>query len=449
MAGFDRDAARADQAWSRWHAALRKAPVDVKGQEPLAAWRHVAGRNAYEAVRELAPMAADVAWQEALLRWILELTQRRTSCELLTSWALAAEEAVAHLNIDRPRVISYRQAWRELVAERERAKVVALLDAAAERGPELAALAHAQSQRRVEVARRTGLTHPLSLATSMTHSALRAAALDVLRRTDDLAGSLRREARRREANDAHDATLGLMAAIVADAPEGWPSSLTKRWLEDLFGDLARGLTLDVSLPPALGAASFARALGAFGYSLRVAGVSRSLPFALAQDPYPVDAHRFALVFAALVASPTFQRRALHNVARVAQGQARRLAAGALFEARAIAVRALLTDDMEQATPDVFEELSGSLFGGPLPARLRGAWPRARGDEWVRLLALLTAGPLAQELVERFDVDWFANPRAATYLRARASAPARDLTDLEPVPTTGVGQLGARFEEALG
>jgi hypothetical protein len=343
-------------------------------------------------------------------------------------------------------MISYREGWRELLRERERGKVVALLAAVAEGGPGLASLAHAMAQRRVEVASRIGLEHPLALSTTMTHGALRSLARDLLERTADLARSLRRETRRTAEPDPVDA---LLDAAVVDAPEGWPSQLTTRWLEELFGDMARGLSLRVTLPAAIGAASFARALGAFGRELRIAGVSPSLPFALARDPHPIDAHRFALVFAALPASATFQRRALGNVERVARQQSRRLQRSALFEARTIAARALLADERDWPTPAFFEEVTASLLGGPLPRGLCGAWPRVRGDEWVRLIALLTARPLADDLVDRFDVDWFANPRAVTYLRARASAPARDASDWQPIAAAAVATLAARFEEALG
>jgi hypothetical protein len=164
----------------------------------------------------------------------------------------------------------------------------------------------------------------------------------------------------------------------------------------------------------------------------------------------VDAHRFAFVFGSLPSSVAFQRRALGNGARVASAQARALAGAALFEARSVAVRSLLCDVLDFARPDVFEELTMKLFGAPLPGALCGAWPAARGDEWTRLQALLTSVPMLRELVGHFDVDWFANPRASQYLRARASAPARDPGDAAAIdaPAAAV-DLARSFEEALG
>jgi hypothetical protein len=201
----------------------------------------------------------------------------------------------------------------------------------------------------------------------------------------------------------------------------------------------------VPIPTALGGASFARALAAFGYALRVAGASPSLPFALARDPQFVDAHRFAAIFGALPASDAFQRRVLGNGARIAAGQARVLARTALLEARFVAMRFLLVRAQGGAR-DRFEELTARVFGAPMPRELAAAWPRARDDEGARLVALLTAAPEARALVERFDADWFANPRAVLHLRARASAPA-----YEAAPESldaGVAALAKAFVEAL-
>jgi hypothetical protein len=447
LQAMDRDVAHADAAWTRWSSRLSSEAAEVVDEDPLAPWRHVAGARAYESLCAPAPSAADEPWRSALARWVYELTQRRVSREPLVAWALAADDRAAHLYLDRPSSISYKQAWKRAVIENERKVVAACLDAAAERGAAVAPFARAVAERRVEVARRLGLAHPYALATSLPHQALRALALQMLDATADLASdSMRRHKRSSSAPDAVDA---LIAVRVPDAREGWPPRLTVRWLEGLFGALGKGLSLRVAVPSAVGASSFARALGAFGQAFRVAGSSRSLPFALAHDPFPVDAHRFGLVFAAIPASLAFQRRCLGNVTRIARSQARSLAEGALFAVRAIAVRALLVDEMEPAGRDLFEHLTAGLFGGPLAQGLRGAWPRAAFDEWTRLLALVTAAPLAEELVERFDEDWFMNPRAVPYLRARASAPARDPADAEAPPTTAVRHLAARLEQALG
>ena len=155
-------------------------------------------------------------------------------------------------------------------------------------------------------------------------------------------------------------------------------------------------------------------------------------------------HRFACVFGALPTSPVFQKRVLGNVARIADAQARVLARTALLFARLEAARFLLATDR---APDRFEDLTLRLFGAPLPRPLAGAWPAAHDDTRARLVGLVTAHALCSELVERFDVDWFANPRGVHHLRSIASAPAH-----EPPPVglaTASETLAHAFEEALG
>jgi hypothetical protein len=163
----------------------------------------------------------------------------------------------------------------------------------------------------------------------------------------------------------------------------------------------------------------------------------------------VDAHRFRFVFASLPGAAAFQQRCLGNVRRVAQAQARRLRVGALREARTIALRTILTEPVGGAPVDLFAELTRRVFGAPFPHGLVGAWPTTRGDEPRTLLALLTSVPLEVELVETFDVDWFANPKAVPFLRSRASAPALGPGDDGPPDEGAVGALVRWFEGQLG
>jgi hypothetical protein len=260
-----------------------------------------------------------------------------------------------------------------------------------------------------------------------------------------------REARARGGAPAEPSSILTVIAlgVARDASDGWPARRIGHWIEETLGHLTRGLRLEIAPPPDIvGASTFARALGAFGHALRLAGTSPSLPFALARDPFFTSAHRFAAVFAALPTSPAFHLRALHTSARVAAGQARSLARAALLDARIGAARFLLSDETAFAPRDRFEELTARLFDAALPAAFAGAWPAARDDEPSRFLGLLGALPMTRELVDRFDVDWFKNPRAVLHLRALASAPARDGAD-PPDPEAASLALAAAFEEALG
>jgi hypothetical protein len=69
-------------------------------------------------------------------------------------------------------------------------------------------------------------------------------------------------------------------------------------------------------------------------------------------------------------------------------------------------------------PGLFEAVTTRAYGIPLPSALRGAWPWPTSATYVRFLVQLDAARLSTSLVERFDEDWFRNPRAARDVEAR-------------------------------
>ena len=458
LRGVDRDVMRAWGAWEKWRSDVAREPDAFADHEAIAPYRHVAGQRAYERLAAITPSALDAPLIDGLRRWVAALTTARLEREVDAEWAKEASEASGRLDLGKVRLVSYGEAWRGLLAAQPRAERMAWLTAAAERGPAIASILARRAAIRVEVAHRLGLgdsnlddaASNAARPTMATPAALSAAAERLLASTDDIARTCLREARARAdlAAEAIDPSDAIAVALGRDAPEGWPARLTARWLDETFGTLVRGLRIALpSLPSALGAASFARALRAFGHAFRVAGASPSLPFAIARDPQFTAAHRFANVFGALPSSSPFQARILGNSARVASSQARVLARTALMEARLAAVRYILTAS-PHAARERFEELTTRLLGAPMPRAHAGAWPAPRDDEPARLLALLTTLPLIRDLVDRFDADWFANPRIPMHLRALASAPARELDppgDLDLAART----LARSFEEALG
>jgi hypothetical protein len=121
----------------------------------------------------------------------------------------------------------------------------------------------------------------------------------------------------------------------------------------------------------------------------------------------------------------------------------------MVEAVWIAARWLLTRDSFGRSVAEWEEITHDVFHGPIDPRFRGAWPARRGDETARLEALLQARPLADELISSFDVDWFQNPKAGAWMRARAGGPARVPVELEPDAVALATSLARAFEEALG
>jgi hypothetical protein len=241
----------------------------------------------------------------------------------------------------------------------------------------------------------------------------------------------------------------LQSVLARDAGEGWPARLTPRWLSDVFGASVSRLPIELPpLPEPLGASSFMRALRIFGGAVRIAAAPRAAPFAVRSDPAFVGAHRDAVLFGSLAADPVFHVRILGLGQARAAAQCRILARTALLDARLDAARVVIGGGGVEPARDVFDEMGERLFGAPLDARMRGAWPRSRDDEPARWTALVQGPALRLATRESFDADWFRNPKAWTHLMARAAAPAYESLE-EGCLDAGPIALARAFEAALG
>ena len=442
LPSLDRDVASASKALGRWRAKLALDPEESADDDPIEPLRHVAGQSMLAALRELSPTAAEAPLRDALLPWVAELTLARLGREDDVAWARAAGEARAHFQGEPPRLVSWRQAWRGVVEARNVAEAALWLETAGEVGEALAALTRTRAERRMEVARRLGRTHPWELLDLGDAATLRAAARRLLDATEDLARAVWKEARRGAAEVLHQ-------AVGRDASEGWPARLGPRWLHEVFGAALRGLRIDLApLPAALGAASFARALTALGFAVKMAAAPSAMPFVLSRAPGSRVAHRLGFVFGGLAADAEWQTRVLGVARRTALRQGRVLARTALLDARLQAARLLLGDDAAPAPRDLFEEVGGRLFGAELDPRLRAAWPGARDDEPARFVGRVESLAFAGALRDGYDVDWFRNPRAWTHLRAISAASAHEACDAKALDA-GVDALARAFEGALG
>jgi hypothetical protein len=445
LLALDRDVARGCRALADWHTTLARDPEACADDQPLEPVRHVAGQSTWRALRETSPSAADVPLRDALVSWIAWLTTARIVGEEDLESARAAHEPRGRFNGEPPRSVNWRESWRGAVGARSTSEVRLWIEAACEAAPRLAGVARRRAAKRVEVARRLGASHPWQLLGMPDAGPMRGAARRLLDATEDLARATRKEI----ATDAHGVASFVLAAMGREANDGWPARLAPRWLEEVFGGRLGGLRLELAeLPPAHGSASFARALRDFGFAVRLAATASSMPFALAREPGSRAAHRLAFVFAALAANAEWQTRSLGVGMRTAQRQARIVARTALFDARLHAARLLLGDEAAPAPVDLFDEVGERLFGGPLDGRLRGAWPAARDDEPARLVALLEARSVFDGLRNRFDADWFRNPRAWQDLLQAGAGPAREAIDADALTSHADG-LGRAFEEALG
>jgi len=441
---LDRDVERAVRGWRAWRSALRSDP-DLHADEDVflvSAHRRVATKSLFGALGALTKRAGVASLhEEALRRWVAFLLQARLTREADVTIAreMTSREAV----LEDVRRVSYREAWRGVVMETARGKSIAWFDAAASRGPSLAALRRER--------RRLGLDGEL-VPPALTHQeALASALLDA---TEDLSGALLREEQKREGVTAPHPVDAIRLAMARDAREGWPARLSARWLHELFHSWFTGASrfeLD-PLPSALAGASFVRALESFGQSFRRASfeAKSTLPFALRQDPHFVDVYRTGALTASLSASPVFHRRALGLGKDAAVFQARTLGKTLLFALRFSSVRLLLGG--AGADGSTWDELTARLFGLPAPRALAFAWPECRDDEGARLVGTLTALPLLRSLVDRHDEDWFSNPRAIEALRTRTLYPAREPPEetLEPSQSSRIAsEMGRNFEELFG
>lgn len=444
LRSLDRDVTRAVAQVDEWRSGLTEDPATRSEDDPFDGVRRVSAKSTRDALLACEPSEAERPLRDSLVRWTAALIQTRIGLSDEVTLATQAGAPRARFEGDATQRVSWRDAWRRLVAARNAGEARLWLDAAGEAGPPIAALNRMRASRRREVAHRLGEPHPWALLLPAPPEAFGRCARRVLDATEPIAQVLRKES----PPDAREAATTILESVARRAGEGWPARLSPSWLERTFSGFARGLPLRIGrLPPALGAASFARALFAFGLAARIASAPRSLPFVVAREPAFIGAYRSAFLFASLAADQDFQRRVLGVSRRTAVEQARELARTALLDVRLHAARVLLSAPGEAET-DVFEEIGTRLFGRPLDSRLRGAWPQSRDDEPARLVALVQVPRLRGLLIERFDIDWYRNPRAWAHLRAEGSLPAWEAID-EKALGPSADDLGRAFEEALG
>jgi len=470
---LDPDVRRAAARVDTLRAFLVQGTTDAidraRSFDPWEGVRHTATQATYKKLAAMDPprlSLLDLPLRDGLVRWTHELLQERIGQELviadteacralderLPAHRVAAlkaaekERLAAGGEADAPRDVdaaahSYGDALAALLRAPDDVRASAALERAGELAPPVAAVRKERRERRFEAARRLGLAHPSSLATK---SDVRAAARSFLDDSEPLSVELLKVARKKHEGPWR-ASSAIQLAHAREANDGWPSHLGPRWLDDAFKPLAPRGVDPGRLPEPLGGASFVRSVMQWGHAFKTSGTPRSMPFAIARSPYAVPAHRFGLAFAWVVTDPLFQKRVLGLPSRVASAQSRMLRRTAFLHARTIAARALLASE-ETVTPSMFEEIGARLFGAPLPAAMRDAWPDPRLADPARLVALLGTRAFVHDLVERYDEDWFRNPRAGSHLTSLACGPAHDD---DPITEGAPLALARVFEQALG
>ena len=427
----DREVEVAVRALERWRIRLAAGDAGALASSPLEAHRAVAGKRAREELTLRPPSAHELPLRDALLPWIEELTVVRVSRDQDVALAEAYVKDTTPVRLTVPTKATARQLVHGVLASRSAPEAALHLDALAKLGARLRDAEKTRAELRRELYLRLDIDDPTSRFV-VPRGALEAALAAFLDASDDVARELMRKKGREKL------PLALDLSLARDAKEGWPTKLGPRWFADLFGKHTRGLTLQLPpLPDAVGASSFALSLHRFGSALRRASSGRGVPFALRDRVRFVDAHRHGALFASLLVSEPFHRRALGVGAQVADAQARALGIALLFAARRIAGRFLVTRGR------AFDELSERMFGEALPPALVGTLLRPADDDDALAAALHTTVPLADELRDRFDDDWFRSPRAFEHLRARSTVPSA-----EAEPTKESALRLARYFEGL-
>jgi hypothetical protein len=245
----------------------------------------------------------------------------------------------------------------------------------------------------------------------------------------------------------------LHAALGRAAADGWPARLHARWAIDeaLGGTRAdRGLALALGRPPEpLGALSFARALGRAGVALLEA--SRGVAFALHDGPEGLRRRERYALFAAICAEPSFAARVLGHGRGRARDHGARVASAMLISLRIDALRALCLDALgrgRSAAAEIFAAEGDRILGSTPPPALLGVLPRLRTSDAPRLVGAVLAVRGRDALVERFDEDWFRNPRALEALRAEDALADTGARHGEATTPEALERLAELFERAL-
>ncbi len=230
----------------------------------------------------------------------------------------------------------------------------------------------------------------------------------------------------------------------AEIAEGWPASLTGRWFAELARgtELVAGLNVDVRvdggrlaptadhaglhLAPPTGAWTFARALHALGAALRLFGRDAKVPFAPHAPPHDRRALVLGEAFGGLPSTPVFHARARGVAKAKADLAARRLATTRLLERRHLALRVRLAPELAKGRRyflDAFDDLAPRVLGDvprALAAFLGAPGPTGPADDAARFKSFAEGDALGRRMVELFDVDWWRNPKAASFIRERCA-----------------------------
>lgn len=430
---LDRDIARGAKAARRFLHALRRDLPSAEEDHPLAPVRWVAGKTTFD---ELSSMPEGDPLREPSRKWVLFLALVRIAREPLLgasrAWHAPHQILEPEAIPTTPRDL-VRRILRERVLDKRRAWISALAKVSAN----VVSASKLRDEALAEIASRMGVEDPLSMWLPIGKNRVQELARDLLDRTDELASQLL----------GGDVANLVETALAREVRGSWPVK-AERFVEEVFGgtELVRHLRLEPGpMPEVLGASSLARALARFGKAYAEAAAPREAPFVLAHDPVELHPLRRGALFASLLADPVFLRRVLGSSRDEARDSSRSVARSFLLTARLTAARALIVD--ARTSPAMVEETYTRALGAHWPRSLAHVLPRSSPRALVELVAALLANRDRDELVHRFDEDWFRNPKGLRHLREEDGTLGRNEAGLDDFDEL-VPALAAKLEESV-
>lgn len=391
--------------------ALREGNL-VEADFPPAPLRWLTSRETIEAVRE---RKGDPA-APALLDWLFVLTLLRVD---LDAAQLIAKDWTApkRVRVRQPEAaeITLHAAVARLVTEGRKVREDALVGLVAA-GPALGDPLVEAAGRAQEIARRAGFAHVDEVFSPLAEADRATLASELTSATNDLT---------RDLLAAGDSLGGVLARMTAhDLAVPFPRTLSPAWLSSLFGKETGvfevpGLSLG-PLPAIIGPSSYARIFARLGASYADAATACEVLPPFGATPTELRRRTFGALFASLLGAPLFLRRVLGFSAREAHAARRAYALVFLAHARLAAAKilsreALLSGNGERARREAADHTAQALYT-EIPRGLALVLPRPRVTDPGSFVALLQGAALARTLHDRFDEDWFRNPRAFASLR---------------------------------
>ena len=472
----------------------RAAPSKEAIRERYA---HELGREALDVVLEQADLAgpdsADARSARVLLGWLTELEVER-ACEPMNRW-IARWTTTTQVRTGDGRAIPYAEVSGVIAHEPRRSarlELDAARSAVVERDlvPTMRECAERARDTVESIAIGDTMLEVASRLTGADVAALGTAARDALASSADAwRDSLGERLHQHASIDVREARPSDLAASISLAeldgafPPSMRSLMMRRSVAEmgldadaggrlliepaLIADAPRAETVPVEVPrdvhvvlgPDEGFDAYRRALETLGRSLRLVHVQEDAHFEHRWLGDHAVNQIAGLVLQAMPIDAAWLTRTTGLTRREADLVVRRGALAALFEIRLLLATAICHIESVDAglSAGAVEELYVETVGAAVGVRPHPSDAALRSlpllHPFARLQAWQAASVLSDTLVERFDVDWYRNPRTGPWLVQNVLAPAcgETATDVAKAATGHEPSLGpylARLERLL-